>query len=110
MHDVAKLSELLLATGNWTVVGLGPHGQQRTGRLRRMRRVSRTYAALMTTFTADGRARRSRLCAASQAGRDDLRMALGAIWVGPDRLPVQAFSDQLQITTGLTSIAHAVGA
>jgi hypothetical protein len=38
--------------------------------------------------------------ATSRAGRDDLRMALGAIWTGPDRLPVQAFSDQLQIATG----------
>jgi hypothetical protein len=89
-----------------TVAGLGPYGQQRAERLRRMRRVSRTYAALMTTFTAGGRARRSRYCAASRAGRDDLRTALGAIWVGLDRLPVHAFSDQLQIATGLTPIAH----
>ena len=95
MRDVRQLSELLLATGDWTVAGLGPYGQQRAERLRRMRRASRTYAALMTTFTADDRARRSRYYAASRASRDDLRMALGAIWVGPDRLPVEAFSDQL---------------
>ncbi len=95
MRDVRQLSELLLATGDWTVAGLGPYGHQRAERLRRMRRVSRTFAALMTDFTAEGRARRSRYYAASRAGRDDVRIALGAIWVGPDRLPVEAFSDQL---------------
>jgi hypothetical protein len=29
MRDVRQLSELLLATGDWTVAGLGPYGQQR---------------------------------------------------------------------------------
>jgi menaquinone-9 beta-reductase len=95
MRDVRQLSELLLATGDWTAAALRPYGQQRAERLRRMRRVSRTFAALMTTFTADGRARRSRFYAASQARKDDIRLALGAVHLGPDRLPVEAFSDQL---------------
>jgi menaquinone-9 beta-reductase len=95
MRDVRQLSELLLATGDWTVAALRPYGQQRAERLRRMRRVSLTFAALMTTFTADGRARRSRYYAASRARREDIRLALGAIHLGPDRLPVEAFSDQL---------------
>jgi hypothetical protein len=54
MRDVRQPSELLLATGDWTVAGLGPYRQQRAERLGRMRRVSRTYAALLTTLTADG--------------------------------------------------------
>lgn len=95
MRDVRQLSELLLATDDWTVAGLRPYGHQRTERLRRMRRVSRTYAALMTTFTPDGRARRNRFRTASGAGADDARMALGAMRVGPDRLPAEAFTDQL---------------
>ena len=95
MRDVRQLSELLFATGDWTVGALRPYGQQRAERLRRMRRVSQTFAALMTTFTADGRARRSRFYAATQARTDDVRMALGAIHFGPDRLPIEAFSDQL---------------
>jgi 2-polyprenyl-6-methoxyphenol hydroxylase-like FAD-dependent oxidoreductase len=95
MADVRQLSELLLRTGDWTTTGLRPYGQQRAERLRRMRRVSRTYAALMTTFTADGRARRGRYYAAARARQDDVRMALGAIWVGPDRLPGEAFADRL---------------
>jgi len=95
MRDVRQLSELLLATDDWTPAGLRPYGQQRAERLRRMRRVSLTFAALMTTFTADSRARRGRFYAASGAGGDDFRLALGAIHLGPDRLPVEAFSDRL---------------
>ena len=60
MRDVRQLSELLLATDDWTLAGLRPYGQQRAERLRRIRRVSLTFAALMTTFTADSRARRGR--------------------------------------------------
>jgi 2-polyprenyl-6-methoxyphenol hydroxylase-like FAD-dependent oxidoreductase len=95
LRDVRQLSELLLATSGWTVAALRPYGQQRAERLRRMRRVSLTFAALMTTFTADGRARRNRFRAASGAAGDDIRLALGAIHLGPDRLPIDAFSDQL---------------
>ena len=95
LRDVRQLSELLLATSDWTVAALRPYGQQRAERLRRMRRVSLTFAALMTTFTADGRARRNRFRAASGAVGDDIRLALGAIHLGPDRLPIDAFSDQL---------------
>ncbi len=95
MRDVRQLSELLLATDDWTLAALRPYGPQRAERLRRMRRVSLTFAALMTTFTADSRLRRGRFYAASGAGGDDFRLALGAIHLGPDRLPIEAFSDRL---------------
>jgi 2-polyprenyl-6-methoxyphenol hydroxylase-like FAD-dependent oxidoreductase len=95
LRDVRQLSELLLASDDWTVAGLRPYGQQRAERLRRMRRVSLTFAALMTTFTADGRARRGRYYGASGARREAVRLALGAIHLGPDRLPSEAFTDQL---------------
>jgi hypothetical protein len=50
---------------------------------------------LMTTFTPDGRARRSRYYTAFGAARDEIKMALGATSLGPDRLPGEAFTDQL---------------
>jgi menaquinone-9 beta-reductase len=93
MRDVRQLSELLLASSHWTVQALRPYGEQRAERLRRMRRVSTTFAALMTTFTDAGRARRDRYYAA--AGQQDVRTALGAISLGPDRMPGEAFTDQL---------------
>ena len=95
LRDVRQLSGQLLASADWTVAALRPYGEQRAERLRRMRRVSTTFAALMTTFTDAGRARRERFYAASDAGQEEVRMALGAISRGPDRLPSEAFTDQL---------------
>jgi len=95
LRDVRALSDVLLSSGDWTTAGLRPYAGQRAERLRRMRRVSTTYAAFMTTFTDAGRVRRARLYGASRNGADDLRLALSAIFVGPDRLPAAAFSDQL---------------
>jgi len=95
MRDVRQLSELLLASGDWTMAALRPYGEQRAERLRRMRRVSKTFAALMTTFTDAGRARRNRFNTASSAGQEDIRMALGAMSRGPDRMPSEAFTEQL---------------
>ena len=57
LRDVRQLSELLLASDDWTPATLRRYGEQRAERLRRMRRVSKTFAALMTTFTAAGCAR-----------------------------------------------------
>jgi 2-polyprenyl-6-methoxyphenol hydroxylase-like FAD-dependent oxidoreductase len=95
MCDVRRLSEQLLASGDWTAAALRQYGEQRAERLRRTRRVSKTFAALMTTFTDAGRARRARYYAASAAGQDHVRMALGAMFLGPDRMPNEAFTDQL---------------
>lgn len=95
MCDVGRLSEQLLASGDWTAATLRQYGEQRAERLRRMRRVSTTFAALMTTFTDAGRARRNRYYAASGAAQDHFRMALGAMFRGPDRMPSEAFTDQL---------------
>jgi 2-polyprenyl-6-methoxyphenol hydroxylase-like FAD-dependent oxidoreductase len=95
LRDVGQLSGQLLASADWTVAALRQYGEQRAERLRRMRRVSTTFAALMTTFTDAGRARRERFYAASDAGQEEVRMALGAISRGPDRLPSEAFTDQL---------------
>jgi len=95
LRDARALSDLLLSSSDWTTTGLRPYAEQRGERLRRMRRVSTTYAAFMTTFTDVGRTRRARLYGASRDGAGDLRLALSAIFVGPDRLPAAAFTDQL---------------
>ncbi|MGA8721137.1 MAG: FAD-dependent monooxygenase [Solirubrobacteraceae bacterium] len=59
LSDVRQPGELLLASDDWTAANLRPYGERRAERLRRMRRVSKTFAALMTTFT--GRSRSPRL-------------------------------------------------
>jgi menaquinone-9 beta-reductase len=93
LRDVRQLSELLLVSQDWSAAALRAYGKQRAERLRRMRRVSTTFAALMTNFTEAGRARRGRYY--DTASRDDFRMGLGAIFIGPDRLPAEAFSAEL---------------
>jgi len=95
MSDVRHLSELLVNSDDWTADALRPYGEQRAERLRRMRRVSTTFAGLMTCFSAAGRARRARFYEASRAGRQDVQAALAAIWIGPERLPADAFTDEL---------------
>jgi 2-polyprenyl-6-methoxyphenol hydroxylase-like FAD-dependent oxidoreductase len=95
LRDSRHLSELLLASADWTVDALRQYGAERAERLRRMRRVSTTMAALMTTFTVAGRARRERFYAASDAGDENVKMAFGALSRGPDRLPSEAFTDEL---------------
>ena len=90
IRDVRQLSELLLTSDDWTAPNLRPYGERRAERLRRMRRVSKTFAALMTTFTAAGRARRARYYEASRAGRDDIKAALAPMFIGPDRPPAEA--------------------
>jgi 2-polyprenyl-6-methoxyphenol hydroxylase-like FAD-dependent oxidoreductase len=94
LSDVRHLAGLLLASDDWTAANLRPYGDRRAERLRRMRRVSKTFATLMTTFTAAARARRARYYEASRAGRDDVKTALVPMFIGPDRPPAEAFTDE----------------
>jgi len=95
MSDVRQLSEVLVASDDWTPAALRPHGERRAERLRRTRRVSRTFARLMTSLSEARRARRARYYEASRQGREDVKAALGAISIGPDGLPAEAFTDEL---------------
>jgi 2-polyprenyl-6-methoxyphenol hydroxylase-like FAD-dependent oxidoreductase len=94
LSDARHLAGLLLASDDWTAANLRPYGDRRAERLRRMRRVSKTFATLMTTFTAAARARRARYYEASRAGRDDVKTALVPMFIGPDRPPAEAFTDE----------------
>lgn len=95
LRDVRALAEMLSATRDWSSQTMRHYGNERAERLRRMRRVSTTYAALMTTFTEEGRKRRGRFYGRLRNGDKDVQMALAAMFVGPDRLPPDAFSDHL---------------
>ena len=75
--------------------GEGADGGSRRGRCRGW---DRRFAALMTTFGPEGRARRDRYRAAMKGERDDIRMALAAVALGPDRVPAEALSDPLHET------------
>jgi menaquinone-9 beta-reductase len=98
LRDVRDVSELLLASSDWSVGALRPYGEERTERMRRMRRVAATYAALMTTFSEAGRVRRGRFYSRMRDGDRQAQLALGALFVGPQRLPAEAFSEELHAT------------
>jgi 2-polyprenyl-6-methoxyphenol hydroxylase-like FAD-dependent oxidoreductase len=95
LRDVRSISEILSTSSDWSPTSMRRYGDERTERLRRMRRVAATYAALMTTFTDEGRARRGRFYSRLQRGDRDAQMALAGVALGPDRLPSEIFSDQL---------------
>jgi len=95
LRDVRSISEMLNTSSEWSPTSMRRYGDERTERLRRMRRVAATYAALMTTFTDEGRARRGRFYSRMQKGDKDTQMALAPVALGPDRLPLEVFSDQL---------------
>jgi len=59
MRDVRVLSDVLLGSKDWSPAALRPYGEERCERLRRQRRVAATYAALFSTFTEQGRTRRT---------------------------------------------------
>lgn len=95
LADVRALSEALLGTSDWSPSGLGAYGEARTERLRRQRRVVETYGQLAGTFTPEGRARRGRFFQRLAGGDPEAALALGSLFVGPDRMPPEAFSEDL---------------
>jgi menaquinone-9 beta-reductase len=94
MRDVRVLSELLLGSNDWSPSALRPYADERHERLRRQRRVAATYAALFSTFSQQGKARRHRFLDRIRAGDADAQLALRSIIVGPHRLPVDVFTDE----------------
>lgn len=94
MRDVRVMSELILGSSDWSPAALRPYGEERRERLRRQRRVAATYAALFSTFTAQGRVRRARFLERAAAGNAEAQMALRPILLGPHRLPAEVFTDE----------------
>jgi 2-polyprenyl-6-methoxyphenol hydroxylase-like FAD-dependent oxidoreductase len=94
MRDVRVLSELLLGSNDWSPSTLRLYAEERRERLRRQRRVAATYAALFSTFSGQGKARRQRFLERLRAGDDDAQLALRPIIVGPHRLRADVFTDE----------------
>ncbi len=95
LRDVRALSEQLLGSTDWSAGAFRGYGHERTERLRRMRRVAETYGQLAGDFTAEGRRRRGRFFQRMAAADPDASLAVGALFVGPDRMPPDAFTESL---------------
>ena len=94
MRDVRLVSKVLLGDDDWSPAALRKYADERRERLRRQRRVAATYAALFSTFTEAGRARRRRFFMRLAAGDSVAQTALRSIYVGPHRLPAEMFTEE----------------
>jgi 2-polyprenyl-6-methoxyphenol hydroxylase-like FAD-dependent oxidoreductase len=94
--SVARMvSELLLASNDWSPRALEPYVEERAERMRRLRFSTAMLVTLRGEFTPEARERR---CRARQRMRANPELALwfraGA--VGPDAVPASAFDDRVR--------------
>ena len=91
-RDARVVSDLLLASNDWSPTALKPYVEERAERMRRLRFSTAMLVTLRGEFTAEARERRRR---ARQRMRANPELALwyraGA--VGPEAVPASAFDD-----------------
>ena len=96
LRDTRMLSEILLTTERWSPESLLPYGNERRGRLRRVRFTAALQAELFATFGPADVARRRRFL--SRLSDPDFRgSALTAsLGLGPDRSPDWAYTEEFR--------------
>jgi 2-polyprenyl-6-methoxyphenol hydroxylase-like FAD-dependent oxidoreductase len=94
-RDVRIVSELLLASNDWSPAALKPYVEERAERMRRLRFSTAMVLTLRGEFTPEARERRRR---ARQRMRADpeLGLWLRAGVVGPHAVPASAFDDRVR--------------
>jgi 2-polyprenyl-6-methoxyphenol hydroxylase-like FAD-dependent oxidoreductase len=91
LRDARIVSEIMLASPDWSPSAFAPYVEERAERMRRLRVCARIYTDLYCTFTPDGTARRK--CWQVFAPHDEILMApLVASLAGPERPPAEAFT------------------
>jgi 2-polyprenyl-6-methoxyphenol hydroxylase-like FAD-dependent oxidoreductase len=95
LRDVRLVSELLLATTDWSGGFLAPYAEERRERMRRLRFSAGLIATMHAEFGPAAVARRRR---ALERFRDDpeLQLARAAPFVGPEIVPAQAFTEDVR--------------
>jgi len=94
LRDVRVLSDLLLASGDWSPAALEPYTEERAERMRRLRFCNAVATTLRGEFGLEARERRRRALRLMQA-----EPALG-VWrraylAGPESVPASAFDDRV---------------
>jgi 2-polyprenyl-6-methoxyphenol hydroxylase-like FAD-dependent oxidoreductase len=90
LRDVRILSELLLASDDWSPAALRPYADERAERMRRLRFCSALATALRGEFGHEARERRSRARDLMQA-QPELALWRRAYLAGPESVPASAF-------------------
>ncbi len=91
LRDVRVLSDLLLASDDWTPAALAPYAVERSERMRRLRFASAMTAHLANEFGPDADRRRTEVHERALADRS-VGLARFAAMVGPENLPAEAFT------------------
>jgi 2-polyprenyl-6-methoxyphenol hydroxylase-like FAD-dependent oxidoreductase len=93
MRDIRVVSELLRESADWSPETLRPYGEERAERMRRLRFAGQLQAVLHNEFGPEARERRVR---AQQRIAADERLGapLGAVMVGPELMPAEAFTEE----------------
>jgi hypothetical protein len=84
------LSEVLLASDDWSLSALHPYAQERTERMRRLRCCNAVATTLRGDFSSEGRERRRRARERMQA-EPELGLWRRAYLAGPESVPASAF-------------------
>ena len=90
LRDVRILSELLLASDDWSSAALRPYADERAERMRRLRFCSALATTLRGEFGHEARERRRRARDLMQA-QPELALWRRAYLAGPESVPASAF-------------------
>lgn len=94
-RDVRIVSDILLASDDWTPEALAPYAGERAERMRRLRFSARLTSLLNSEFGDEAKARRERAHANTDAD-PLLQLPSLASMVGPDAVPPQAFDPSVE--------------
>jgi len=94
LRDVRVLSDLLLASGDWSPAALEPYTQERAERMRRLRFCNAVATTLRGEFGLEARERRRRALRLMQT-EPDLGLWRRAYLAGPESVPASAFDDRV---------------
>lgn len=93
-RDVRVVTELLLASSDWSTLSLAPYAEERRERMRRLRIVARAQSVIENEFGEAARARRRRV-GERRAADIAFLLPLLAAFAGPEQVPPETFSDEM---------------
>jgi len=93
LRDARVVSELMLATEDWSPATFAPYAEERAERMRRIRFAARLDAMIHAEFGPEATARKLRYHKARLVD-PSLGLAYSVAVVGPEMVPPQFFSDE----------------
>jgi 2-polyprenyl-6-methoxyphenol hydroxylase-like FAD-dependent oxidoreductase len=92
-RDARIVSEIIIASDDWSAAAFAPYAEERNERLRRLRFVTEIETALQCDFSERGRARRGQFFARAPSDPSVLAHIVANL-AGPDAQPATAFTPE----------------